>query len=84
LSAAPVPPGENSAGELPPEQAASIASVADAPSAARIVREIGIESDYHFYSLWSAPRKVSIIQLVKHSHNLRGSKTRHQQKKQRS
>ena len=60
--------GENTAGELPPEQAASIASVADAPSAARIVRKIGIKSDYHFYSLWSAPRKVSIIQLVKHSH----------------
>src|SRR5580698_1656704 len=63
------PPGENSAGELPPEQPPSIASVADAPSAARIVRKIGIKSDYHFYSLWSAPRKVSIIQLVKHSHN---------------
>ena len=65
----PGPPGENSAGELPPEQPASIASVADAPSAARIMRRIAIKLDYHFCSLWSAPRKVSIIQLVKHSHD---------------
>src|ERR1700722_14391622 len=62
--------GESAAGGLPPEQPASIASVADAPSAARIMRKIAIKSAYHFCSLWSAPRKVSVIQLVKHSHNL--------------
>src|ERR1700722_7437947 len=67
---APGPAGENAAGGLPPEQPASIASVADAPSAARIMRKISIKSAYHFCSLWSAPRKVSVIQLVKHSHNL--------------
>src|SRR5450755_573307 len=58
------PPGENTADELPPEQPASSASVADAPSAARIMRNIAIKSDYHFCSLWSAPRKISIFQLV--------------------
>src|SRR5579863_850238 len=62
-------PGENGAGELAPEQPASIASIADAPSAAWIVRKIAIELAYHFCSLWSAPRKVSVVQLVKHSHN---------------
>src|SRR5450755_1211770 len=55
------PPGENTADELPPEQPASSASVADAPSAARIMRNIAIKSDYHFCSLWSAPRKTSIV-----------------------
>jgi hypothetical protein len=64
------PPGENAAGELPPEQAASIASAADAPNVARIIRKIAINWDYHFCSPWSAPRKVSIIQLVKRSHSL--------------
>jgi hypothetical protein len=34
------------------------------------MRKIAIKSAYHFCSLWSAPRKVSVIQLVKHSHNL--------------
>ena len=36
------PPGENTADELPPEQPASIASVTDAPSAARIMQNIDI------------------------------------------
>src|SRR5580692_2502671 len=74
LSARPMdgPPGENAPGELPPEQPASIASVADAPSTAWIMRKIAIKLAYHFCSLWFAPRKVSVIQLVKHSHRKRG------------
>ncbi len=56
--------GDNAAGELPPEQPASIASVADAPNAAQSLREIAIQSDYHFLLHWFAPRKVSIVQLV--------------------
>src|SRR5580658_7437644 len=67
----PGPPGENVPGELPPEQPPSIASVADAPSAARITRKIAIKLAYHFCSPWSAPRKVSVVQLVKHSRSTR-------------
>src|SRR5580698_8763997 len=55
-------PGDSAAGELPPEQPASITSAADAPSAARSSRKIAIKSDYHFLLHWFAPRKVSIVQ----------------------